>query len=1348
MLSAQHAASHVISFGRNSAIDHSEDAAEHFVADADEAYLETMAHSHKTSSAHPHEVAENSARTEYERAVEAFTVADEFKELLDSSAPHHSHELNIGRPVPLSPASSSQTLPDAESIRKQRAEHQSKLIAAKIKRQEAARRARERLEARLSGGLTADSSAEAEIGGELKRHRNNITIVKSQYDDRTYRFLKLDNGLEVVLVSDPNLAKAAAAMDVGNGFLSDPEDVPGMAHFLEHMLFLGTEKYPGESEYSDFIEAHGGYSNAYTAMENTNYYFDVQTEFLEGALDRFAQFFISPLLSVSATQREMNAVDAEHSKNLLSDAWRTNRLLQELSNTSHPYHKFGTGCSKTLDVMPHKEMRERLLQFWKKHYHAGNLRLAVTSSHTVDVLEEWVDKYFSTVRKSESFFRPLANTKTQDVYPKGFLPRSVYVKTIEDTRFVSLVFPIDTEQPHYRSQAVAYIRHFIERRDSNSLLKEYKKRGWVTQIQIGLDATTSVFATVQMSFDLTSEGQHHIDEIIEAFFKFVKLLRNKGVQEWRFNELARVANMSWQLQDKTSPGRFMSKLAANLRHYSPQDLLTGGSLFLKYDEKHIKNVLAGINPRNMILLIGGANLNRELPQKEKWYGIQYDTEVLGKKRVKAWSKARAKKFKLRLPAKNSFIPSELRVLPVRKNHVLVPEIIHERSGNRSVRLWYSEDADFRRPHGHAVIRLHAPLISSSPRNYLLTSLYIGLLEDQIDEDMYAALVAGFSSHFRVGSNFVDLVFYGYNNGLLGYASQVAKVMQTRFKPAQSRFNMLKEQLLNNYRNKKFDAPHRQSSTLLSSILDPRVYPIYDMVAALNNIQFKDVADWPSTLFSDVSIEGLIHGNVYPKTARAIFAAFVRDLKFTTASASFAQSPSRNLIFPRNRVARVTEDMSVIQLAPNAAESNSAVFKYWQFGMGGIEFKLYAQLLGLMSTKPIFHQLRTKEQLGYIVWSSADMRLGVYGFRVQVQSGKHSARYLDSRVDSFIRDFALQLQNLTTAQFETYVNTLMGSKLEMPVSMAQQTSWSWDEISRQEYVFNRRELELFVLNHTEVVNLKGFKEFVDALWHITLKPTEPRLSCERRGGGVMSVQIEGKGKAKTPKQNKDAATKSEPKKIVADTPAKGLGDGEEDKAATPKKVPAKSETKEKKDKEVNEKETDLGLDAASSFIELAVEKKPKKGIFGEPKAADQRIVDQRVAVAVKSRDGEGWLLKATQSTIHSVTDQMALYPRTSLVPAPKIIDRAAESDEPLKTAFAKSLDTLPSERAAAKATIRAKSARVTVKKTKKQIDQIKKSAKSSKKFNKKIAIPKTNDKKDKKEDKKSDKSTTKTNSNAE
>ena len=76
------------------------------------------------------------------------------------------------------------------------------------------------------------------------------------------------------------------------GSLSDPGNISGLAHFCEHMLFLGTKKYPKENEYSQFLSEHAGSSNAFTSGEHTNYYFDVSHEHLQGALDRYCPIHV------------------------------------------------------------------------------------------------------------------------------------------------------------------------------------------------------------------------------------------------------------------------------------------------------------------------------------------------------------------------------------------------------------------------------------------------------------------------------------------------------------------------------------------------------------------------------------------------------------------------------------------------------------------------------------------------------------------------------------------------------------------------------------------------------------------------------------------------------------------------------------------------------------------------------------------------------------------------------------------------------------------------------------------------------------------------------------------------
>jgi insulysin len=78
-------------------------------------------------------------------------------------------------------------------------------------------------------------------------------IIKSKSDKRTYKHLVLGNKLEAILISDMEADKSAAALDVRVGCSLDSKEFFGTAHFLEHMLFMGSEKYPSENDYMEYI---------------------------------------------------------------------------------------------------------------------------------------------------------------------------------------------------------------------------------------------------------------------------------------------------------------------------------------------------------------------------------------------------------------------------------------------------------------------------------------------------------------------------------------------------------------------------------------------------------------------------------------------------------------------------------------------------------------------------------------------------------------------------------------------------------------------------------------------------------------------------------------------------------------------------------------------------------------------------------------------------------------------------------------------------------------------------------------------------------------------------------------
>ena len=155
--------------------------------------------------------------------------------------------------------------------------------------------------------------------------------------------MTLDNGLRVMLISDPEAEKSAAALDVYVGSGSDPEDRQGLAHFLEHMLFLGTDKYPDAGDYQRFIKENGGTHNAYTSFEHTNYYFEVQPDQFEPTLDRFARFFVHPLLDPQYIDREKNAVHSEYRARIKNEYRRQLDVLKTVINPKHEFSQIFSG---------------------------------------------------------------------------------------------------------------------------------------------------------------------------------------------------------------------------------------------------------------------------------------------------------------------------------------------------------------------------------------------------------------------------------------------------------------------------------------------------------------------------------------------------------------------------------------------------------------------------------------------------------------------------------------------------------------------------------------------------------------------------------------------------------------------------------------------------------------------------------------------------------------------------------------------------------------------------------------------------------------------------------------------
>ncbi len=211
------------------------------------------------------------------------------------------------------------------------------------------------------------------------------TIRKSDKDNRQYQAIRLDNGMVVLLVSDPQAVKSLSALVVPVGSLEDPEAYQGLAHYLEHMSLMGSKKYPQADSLAEYLKMHGGSHNASTAPYRTAFYLEVENDALPGAVDRLADAIAEPLLDKKYAERERNAVNAELTMARSRDGMRMAQVSAETINPSHPGSKFSGGKLETISDKPGHPVQQALKDLHEKYY-SDNLMKEVIYSNKPLVL--------------------------------------------------------------------------------------------------------------------------------------------------------------------------------------------------------------------------------------------------------------------------------------------------------------------------------------------------------------------------------------------------------------------------------------------------------------------------------------------------------------------------------------------------------------------------------------------------------------------------------------------------------------------------------------------------------------------------------------------------------------------------------------------------------------------------------------------------------------------------------------------------------------------------------------------------------------------------------------------------
>lgn len=276
----------------------------------------------------------------------------------------------------------------------------------------------------------------------------------------------LANGLRVTLRHAPNLKRCAAALRVAAGSHDVPLAWPGLAHFLEHLLFLGTERFPAGQGLMAYVQSHGGQVNARTSERTTDYFFELPPKAFAGGLERLSDMLAHPRMNPDDQQREREVLQAEFV------AWSQDAAAQQQSalfsglGEAHPLRGFHAGNRDSLPLQQ-PEFQQALQDFYQRFYQTGQMTLSLVGPQSLDELKAMAEAFGNVIAKGETAVQqppvPLMDASANSYQQAG-------------ERRLDLLFALEA-LPDFSAEALAFLCHWLNMAKPGGLLADLRERG-------------------------------------------------------------------------------------------------------------------------------------------------------------------------------------------------------------------------------------------------------------------------------------------------------------------------------------------------------------------------------------------------------------------------------------------------------------------------------------------------------------------------------------------------------------------------------------------------------------------------------------------------------------------------------------------------------------------------------------------------------------------------------------------------------------------------------------------------------------------------------------------------------
>jgi secreted Zn-dependent insulinase-like peptidase len=874
-------------------------------------------------------------------------------------------------------------------------------------------------------------------------------VVAPELSDRKYRSFELDNALKVLVISDPTTDKAAASLDVYVGSNNDPEGFPGLAHFLEHMLFLGTDQFPEAGEYQQYISTQGGSHNAYTAPEHTNYFFDVDPKGLAGALDRFSRFFIAPTMDPQYVEREVNAVHSEYQSKLKDAARQSFEATKQGLNQAHPFSQFRAG---NLDTLNRPGLLEALNTFYETEYSANRMALVVLGAEPLDTLERMVRNRFAEIPNRQ--LPP--STLSTPLFDMDRMPLVVQSKPASESRRLTLLWPVPDTDAFQGQAPLRYLGHLLGHEGEGSLLQTLKDRGLANSLSAGESLGMAERRSFSVSVSLTPAGFEARDQIVKEIYKAITTIETAGISDWRFDELKTIAEANFRFAEEANARSLVTRFADQLHTTPADELYTRGRLYTSFDAQLIRDMLTWLTPERMLMRVTAPEVNPEYTTP--YYPTEVRVFPLQADRLDGFVNARrTPSDRIALPKPNPFIQDPGDPLP--QTRIATSDTRPQQLLNTdAVDGYVLPEERFGQPRSDLYIRLRSPLASDSPETRILSDLMASTINEHFNTVSYEAVLAGAGFGAQATQSGITLEFSGFHAALIPLVDEIMAALPIPLvdEATWARLYQLKQQELGALDTTR---PFNRLFDELTAGLMPRAYPKTELVDVLDEIGRSTFHQYQQAFFNGVRAELFLHGPVTEEDGAQLLQSIADRLPVdpATTEVTIQTEPwtgprTRTFEYPHPDQAAVVAFIDTDDSAPA---------------------RVLNALAGNLLEAPFYTRLRTEQQLGYITFATAFPLVNTPVLTGVVQSPVADPDVLAEAILGEFDQFADAVASMNPDQFEEARLSMLNELNNPPQTQAELSNSIWQAIGLRRPFTDR-------VQRTEVLKQITQAEFVDYL----------------------------------------------------------------------------------------------------------------------------------------------------------------------------------------------------------------------------------------------------------------------------